>query len=103
MILAVVIAVVATLVITALVTWTLATNYHKKVADGKIGSAEERARKIIDDALKSAEETKREKLLEVKEESLKTRNDLEKGGAKCLMYLSPPIFCRYCFTENVTE
>ena len=73
-----VIAVVATLVITAAVTWALASNYHKKVSDGKIGSAEERARKIIDEALKTAEETKREKLLEVKEESLKTRNDLEK-------------------------
>ena len=51
---------------------------HKKNDAAKIGSAEERARKIIDDALKSAEDTKREKLLEVKEESLKTKNDLEK-------------------------
>ena len=75
---AVIIAVVATLVITALITWIIAGNYHKTVTDGKIGSAEERARKIIDEALKTAEETKREKLLEVKEESLKTRNDLEK-------------------------
>ncbi len=74
----IIIAVVATLVITALVTWLVATNYHKSVTDAKIGSAEERARKIIDEALKSAEDTKREKLLEAKEESLKTRNDLEK-------------------------
>ncbi len=74
----VIIAVVATLVITALITWFVATNYHRNVTDAKIGSAEERARKIIDEALKSAEDTKREKLLEVKEESLKTRNDLEK-------------------------
>ncbi|MCR5402479.1 MAG: ribonuclease Y [Butyrivibrio sp.] len=75
---AVIIAVVATLVITAAVTWAFASNYHKKVTDAKIGSAEERARKIIDEALKTAEDSKREKLLEVKEESLKTRNDLEK-------------------------
>ncbi len=74
----IVISVVATLVITAAITWFLASNYHKQVSDGKIGSAEERARKIIDEALKSAEDTKREKLLEVKEESLKTRNELEK-------------------------
>ena len=73
-----VIAVVATLVITALITWILASNYHKKVSDDKIGSADERARKIIDNALKEAEDTKREKLLEAKEEALKTRNDLEK-------------------------
>ncbi len=73
-----VIAVVATLVITALVTWFLATTHFKKVSDAKIGSADERARKIIDNALKEAEDTKREKLLEAKEEALKTRNDLEK-------------------------
>ena len=73
-----VIAVVATLVITALITWFLATTHFKNVSDAKIGSAEERARKIIDDALKNAEDTKREKLLEAKEEALKTRNDLEK-------------------------
>ncbi|SFC36013.1 ribonuclease Y [Butyrivibrio sp. YAB3001] len=74
----IIIAVVATLVISVLVTWFLANSYHKKVTEGKIGSAEERARKIIDEALKTAEETKREKLLEAKEEALKTRNDLEK-------------------------
>ncbi|RKM62730.1 ribonuclease Y [Butyrivibrio sp. XB500-5] len=74
----VVITAVVTLVLSAILTWFLATGYHKKVTEGKIGSAEERARKIIDEALKTAEETKREKLLEVKEEALKTRNDLEK-------------------------
>ena len=74
----VIIAVVATLVISVLVTWFLATSYHKNVTEGKIGSAEERARKIIDEALKTAEDTKREKLLEAKEEAMKTRNDLEK-------------------------
>ena len=76
--LGVIIAVVATLVISVLVTWFVATSYHKKVTEEKIGSAEERARKIIDEALKTAEETKREKLLEAKEEAMKTRNDLEK-------------------------
>ncbi|ADL34374.1 HD/KH domain-containing protein [Butyrivibrio proteoclasticus B316] len=74
----IIIAVVATLVISVLVTWVLSNSYHKKVTEGKIGSAEERARKIIDEALKNAEETKREKLLEAKEEALKTRNELEK-------------------------
>ena len=76
--LGIIIAVVATLVISVLVTWVLSNSYHKKVTEGKIGSAEERARKIIDEALKTAEETKREKLLEAKEEALKTRNELEK-------------------------
>ena len=37
-----------------------------------------RAREIIDEAVKTAETKKREALLEVKEESIKTRNELEK-------------------------
>ncbi|WP_026504159.1 ribonuclease Y [Butyrivibrio sp. NC3005] len=57
----------------------LATNFrHKKIDMQKIGNAQERARKIIDDALEKAEEDKRVKLLEAKEESLKVKNELEK-------------------------
>ena len=37
----------------------------------KIGTAEEKARNIIDEALKTAETKKREALLEAKEESLR--------------------------------
>ena len=73
-----VIVAAVTLVLSAILTWIISSAYQKKVTEGKIGSAEERARTIIDEALKTAEETKREKLLEVKEEALKTRNELEK-------------------------
>jgi ribonuclease Y len=52
-------------------------NKVKKDAE-TIGSAEEKARGIIDEALKTAETKKRETLLEVKEESLRTKNELEK-------------------------
>ncbi|MGN0376777.1 MAG: ribonuclease Y, partial [Suilimivivens sp.] len=74
----VLIAVIITLVITALVVWFLASEYHKKVSEAKIGSAEEKAREIIDEALKTAETKKREALLEVKEESIRTKNELDK-------------------------
>ena len=50
----------------------------KKNAESKIGNAEAKAREIIDDAVKNAETTKKEALLEVKEESIRTKNDLEK-------------------------
>ena len=73
-----IIAVVITLIIAVAITWPVATAYHKKVVEAKIGSAEEKARKIIDDALKAAETKKREALLEVKEESLKTKNELDR-------------------------
>ena len=74
----VIIAIIATLVIVAPITWIICSKSIKKSNDEKIGNANERARKIIDDALKAAEASKKEALLEVKEESLKSKNELEK-------------------------
>ena len=74
----VVIAVVVTLLIAVPVTAALATSYQKKVVAAKIGNAEEKAREIIDEALKTAEAKKREGLLEIKEESIRTKNELDK-------------------------
>ncbi len=74
----VVIAVVVTLVIVAPVSAIMATTYRKKVVESKIGSAEEKAREIIDDALKTAETKKREAQLETKEESIRVKNELDK-------------------------
>ena len=51
---------------------------RKNTVEKKVGNAEEKAREIIDDALKVAERSKREALLEAKEESLKTKNELDK-------------------------
>lgn len=74
----VVIAIFITLVIVAPLVWKIATAYRTKVYEAKIGSAEEKAREIIDDALKTAETKKREALLEAKEESLRTKNEIER-------------------------
>ena len=52
--------------------------YRKKIAEGKVGVAEERANKIVEDAVKDAEAKKKEILLEAKEESIKTKNELER-------------------------
>ena len=73
-----VIAVVVTIIIVAPITWIAAVSYRKKTYENAIGSAEVKARSIIDEALKTAETKKREALLEAKEESLKTKNELEK-------------------------
>ena len=67
-----------TLVIVAPITWVVSSKAINKSNDEKIGNANERAREIIDEALKAAETNKKEALLEVKEESLKTKNELEK-------------------------
>ena len=71
------IAIVASVVV-AFIAWTAAIAYRTKTYESKIGSAEEKSREIIDEALKTAETKKREALLEAKEESLKTKNELEK-------------------------
>lgn len=73
----VVIAVIVA-VLAAAISSVCTTAYRKKVSEARIGSAEDKARKIIDDAVKAAESTKREALLEAKEESIKTKNELEK-------------------------
>ncbi len=74
----IILAVVCTLVIAVPVTAKVAIQYHRKVVDTKIGNAEDKARAIIDEALKNAEAKKREGLLEVKEESIRSKNELDK-------------------------
>ena len=74
----VVVAVVVTLLIAVPVSAAAAISYRRKVVETKIGNAEEKAREIIDEALKTAETKKREGLLEIKEESIRTKNELDK-------------------------
>lgn len=73
-----IIAILLTMIIVAPITWVLAIAYRKNAYESKIGTAEEKSREIIDEALKTAETKKREALLEAKEESLKTKNELDK-------------------------
>ena len=73
-----VIAVAVTLVISIPVTFAVTSAYRKKETETKIGNAEDKAREIIDDAVKTAESKKREGLLEVKEESIRAKNELDK-------------------------
>ena len=73
----VLVAVIAAAV-AAVLTALIVTSYHKNVDAKKVGSAEEKAREIIDDAVRTAETKKKEILLEAKEESIRTKNDLEK-------------------------
>lgn len=74
----VIVAVVVALLIAVPITCKVAVNNKIKKDAEVIGTAEEKARSIIDEALKTAETKKREALLEVKEESLRTKNELEK-------------------------
>ena len=69
-----VVAVIAALVIG----FILGVAYRKKVAEAEIAGAEEEAKRIINDAIKSAESKKREALVEAKEEIHRNRTEFEK-------------------------
>jgi len=72
-----VIAALVSAVIFALVGLFLGITYRKRVAEREISSAEEEARRIVNDAFKNAENKKRELLLEAKEEIHKDRVEYE--------------------------
>ena len=76
--LAIVLIVVALVVGVAVVGIPLGMQIRKRAAEKEIGSAEEEAKRIINDSIKSAESKKREALVEAKEEILKARNDFER-------------------------
>ena len=73
-----VISVVVALIVAIPVTIVITSSQQKKRDAKTVGTAEDKAREIIDEALKTAEAKKREGLLEVKEESIRTKNELDK-------------------------
>ena len=77
-IIGVIVAVVVTLLIAVPVTCKVAVDKKVRKDAEIVGTAEDKARNILDEALKAAETKKRETLLEVKEESLRTKNELER-------------------------
>ena len=70
--------VAVTLLIAVPVTANISVKKKTEKDAETIGTAEVKARSIIDEALKTAETKKREALLEAKEENLRTKNELEK-------------------------
>ena len=72
------IIIIVVLIIALPITWKSAIASKTRMDEQKIGTAEEKARSIIDDAIKTAETKKRESLLEVKEQSLAAKNDVDK-------------------------
>ena len=65
-------------VVAAVIGVALGILYRKKVSEREISSAEEEAKRIINESIKSAESKKREALLEAKEEIHKNRTEYER-------------------------
>lgn len=63
---AIVVSILLTLLVSIPTTAVIATNYRKKVVEAKLGNADEKAREIIDEALKTAETKKRKRCLRQK-------------------------------------
>ena len=72
-----IILIVAAAVLAGVIFFFMGVQYRKKVGEAEIGSAETKAREILDEALKSAEARKREVLLEAKEQALSIKNEME--------------------------
>ena len=74
----VLVAIAITAVVVAVIASFTSVAAYKSSAEKKLGSAETKAREIIDEALKTAETKKREALLEAKEETLRMKNESER-------------------------
>ena len=73
-----IIGMIVVAIVVGIIAFFCGSSYRKRTAEAQIGSAEEKSRKIIDDAIKTAEAKKREILLEAKEENIKLKNELDK-------------------------
>ena len=69
---------VVAVIVAIVVGFALGVAYRKKVAEAEIAGAEEEAKRIVNDAIKSAEAKKREALVEAKEEIHRNRTEFEK-------------------------
>ena len=69
---------IVVIVIVFIIAFFLGITYRKKVSEREISSAEEKAKRIINDSIKAAESKKREALLEAKEEIHKNRVEYER-------------------------
>ena len=65
-------------VVAGLICFKLGESYRRRTAERKIGSAEDEAKRIINDAIKSAEQKRKETLLEAKDEIFKLKAEGDK-------------------------
>ncbi len=76
-IVAAVLGVVGGLIIGAIVGMLIGIQYRKRIGEAKIGSAEERAKEVLEEAEKKAETMKKEAILSAKEDIMRRKNEME--------------------------
>ena len=71
-------AAVVLVVVAGAIAFFLGVKYRMKVAEAELGSAEEEAKRLISDAIKTAESKKKEALVEAKDEIYRMKNEAER-------------------------
>ena len=77
-VLACVIIGIIALVVGLIIAFPVGVAYRRRVAEAELGSAEEEARRIVNESIKTAESRKKEALVEAKDEIHKLRTDAER-------------------------
>ena len=72
------IVIAAACAVLAIIAFVLGIGFRKKVAEKTISSAENEAKRIVNDSIKTAESKKREMLIEAKEEIHKNRTEFDR-------------------------
>lgn len=73
-----ILAIVLSALVAGIICFFAGVKYRKKVAEARIGSAEDEAKRIVNDAIKSAEQKRKEVIIEVKDELFKLRADADR-------------------------
>ena len=71
-------AAIALVLVTGVVAFFLGVKYRMKVAEAELGSAEEEAKRLISDAIKTAESKKKESLVEAKDEIYRMKSEADR-------------------------
>ena len=65
-------------VVAAAIAFFAGVSYRRKTAEAKIGSAEEEAKRLINDAMKAAQQKRKEALIEAKDEAFQLKAEADK-------------------------
>lgn len=71
---------VSAFVVAAIAFFFVGVSYRKKIAEAAVNSAEEQAKRIIEDGKKDAERLKKEAILQAKDEMIKQKDEFEKDA-----------------------
>ena len=73
-----VVGVIVVAVVVGAAAFFMGSSYRRKTAEAKIGSAEEEAKRLVNDAIKTAEQKRKEAVIEAKDEAFRLRAEADK-------------------------